>query len=719
MGGRPLPALLDRRFDEFAAETHENLTPRALVALGAGAVALMVLPWKVCALWTIVSLSIELWGWFASRDQFLGRPVKRRDQLIYLANLTGLIANWFVFAWLFWRTGRQDGAICATIVWLSIMGFAQTFASRTPLGFTICGVLPAIGVVAVMAASPPAPGLNQALVVSTMVLSIAFALAGTRQTFRAGRRLEAAQQALADSEATYRVLADNVGDVIGRRALDGAVRYTSPSIESALGYTPEEFAAMGPMDPVHPDDRERMSAVVANMLASGIGASIEYRRLRKDGTPTWTETSYTIVTDPQSGAPVELITVSRDIDARKAMERQLVEARTRAEAAAAAKADFLANMSHELRTPLNAIIGFSRVLGDSAELAARDARHAQLIREASDALLLVVNDVLDFSKLESGAFDIDAQPFDPMVMAHSTAMLVGEQASERGLRLEVRGTGANLFLEGDGPRLRQVLLNLLSNALKFTSAGAIGLSVDQAPAPGGRRRLRVAVSDTGIGIAPDQLEAIFERFNQADVSVSRRFGGTGLGLAICKRIVELMGGRIAVESRPGKGSTFWFEVDLPVATATDLAAPAGQAPAAALERPVRLLLVEDVAVNRELARVMLGPFPIEIETAENGEEALAAVTRSAYDLVLMDVQMPVMDGLTAARRIRALPNDAARQLPIIAMTANVLPDQVARCLEAGMNGHIGKPISPAELIETIARWAGAGDVTAERRSSGG
>jgi PAS domain S-box-containing protein len=709
-------ALLDRRFDEFAAETHENLTPRALVAVGAGAAALMALPWKLCALWTIAALSIELWGWFASRDQFLGRAVKRSSQLIYLANLAGMIASWFVLGWLFWRTGREDGAICAAITWLSIMGFAQTFASRTPLGFAICGVLPALGVVTVMALEPPS-GAREPLVLAIMGLSIAFALAGARQTSRTGRRFEAARQALHDSEATYRVLADNVGDVIGRRALDGAVIYTSPSIEAALGYTPEEFAALDSLEPVHADDRERMSATVANMLATGVGASIEYRRLRKDGTPTWTETSYTIVTEPESGAPVELITVSRDIDARKAMERQLVEARTRAETAAAAKADFLANMSHELRTPLNAIIGFSRVLGDSAELAPRDTRHVQLIRDASEALLLVVNDVLDFSKLESGAFDLDPQPFDPMVLAHSTAMLVGEQASERGLRLEVRGTGANLFLEGDGPRLRQVLLNLISNALKFTSRGAIGVSVDQVPAAGGLRRLRVTVSDTGIGIAADQLEAIFERFNQADVSVARRFGGTGLGLAICKRIVELMGGRIGVESRLGKGSTFWFEVELPLASEADRAAPAAGGKTV-LERPLRLLLVEDVAVNQELARVMLGPFPIEIDTAENGEEAIAAVTRAAYDLVLMDVQMPVMDGLTAARRIRALESQAAKRLPIIAMTANVLPDQIARCLDAGMDGHIGKPISPTELIETIARWGGNGDTAAERGAVG-
>jgi CheY-like chemotaxis protein/nitrogen-specific signal transduction histidine kinase len=389
-----------------------------------------------------------------------------------------------------------------------------------------------------------------------------------------------------------------------------------------------------------------------------------------------------------------VICLSRDISARKALERDLVQALEQAEAAAAAKADFMANMTHELRTPLNAIIGFSGVLKGSGELTQRDARHVGLIGEASGALLTVVNDVLDFSKLESGAFDLDPQPFDPLDLARSAAALVEHQARTQGLSLEVSADGAIDRVSGDGPRLRQVLLNLLSNALKFTSRGGVTLRLAQRPAGEGRVALRVVVSDTGIGISPEKQIAVFERFNQADASVSRRFGGTGLGLAICRRIVELMGGTIGVQSREGRGSTFWLEVELPLAT--DAAAPDAGAVAAELDRPLRLLLVEDVAVNRELVRVILESFDIEIDTANNGAEAIDAVGRAAYDLVLMDVQMPVMDGLTAAAHIRALPDAAMRRLPIIAMTANVLPDQVRRCLDAGMN--------PAALLQAIAAW---------------
>ena len=342
------------------------------------------------------------------------------------------------------------------------------------------------------------------------------------------------------------------------------------------------------------------------------------------------------------------------------------------------------------------------MLRGSGELTQRDARHVGLIDDASGALLTVVNDVLDFSKLESGAFELDPQPFDPMALARSAAALVEGQASSQGLSLEVSADGVVEPVSGDGPRLRQVLLNLLSNALKFTSQGGVALRLAQRPAVDGAVALRISVSDTGIGISPEKQTAVFERFSQADASVSRRFGGTGLGLAICKRIVELMGGTIGVQSREGRGSTFWLEVVMPLAV--DAAAPDLECAAAELDRPLRLLLVEDVAVNRELVRVMLEGFEIEIDTATNGAEAIDAVGRAAYDLVLMDVQMPVMDGLTAAARIRAMPDPAISRLPIVAMTANVLPEQVQRCLDAGMNGHVGKPINPAALLEAIAAW---------------
>jgi CheY-like chemotaxis protein len=289
--------------------------------------------------------------------------------------------------------------------------------------------------------------------------------------------------------------------------------------------------------------------------------------------------------------------------------------------------------------------------------------------------------------------------------------MIEDQAAAKGLCLAVRVDDACPALIGDAPRLRQVLLNFLSNAIKFTRAGKVELVVAQTVAAGGRR-LRMEVRDSGIGIPPDQCEAVFMRFTQADASVSRQFGGTGLGLAISKQIIETMGGQIGVVSKVGEGSTFWFEVTLPVAGEFH-AEPEREAARADFDRRMRLLVVDDNAVNRELISTLLSPFDIEIDTAADGAEAIEAFGRACYDVILMDVQMPIMDGLTATRRIRAAGTARALATPIVAMTANVLREQIARCHEAGMNDHLGKPINPARLLETLDRWTSATRETPE------
>jgi len=407
-----------------------------------------------------------------------------------------------------------------------------------------------------------------------------------------------------------------------------------------------------------------------------------------------------------------VLTVSRPIDARKALEKDLVDARRRAEDAAAAKSEFLANMTHELRTPLNAIIGFAEVLRRSTRLAKEDTRHVSLIHNASLALLELVTEILDYSKLEAGGIELEAHAFDPAVPPRAVLDLMAGQAEAKDVWTSLETEGDLRPLVGDDGKIRQVLLNLVSNGLKFTHTGGVTVRVLQSPLDETTDRLRVEVIDTGIGIPAHQINHLFDRFTQADASVSRQYGGTGLGLAICRRTIECMGGDIGALSEPGKGSTFWFELTLPWTQALSEPTPVTET-IETPDRPIRLLLVEDVAVNRELILTLLQPFDIDIETADNGLEALKALETQSFDLVFMDVHMPVLDGLSATRTYRDSQAPAAQTTPIVAMTANVLPDQISRCLAAGMDDHIGKPISPPTLLRAISKWSQGRDLASE------
>ncbi len=448
-----------------------------------------------------------------------------------------------------------------------------------------------------------------------------------------------------------------------------------------------------------------------------------WRILRPDGTEVLAIGSAQPLRDG-AGAQVGAVLTLRDDTRREAAERDLrdlnatlaerVAARTReaqaaqavAEAASRAKSDFLATMSHEIRTPLNGILGYTDLLLEEPGLSEAVRRHGERIQAAGSALLTIVNDILDFSRVEAGRIDLVCEPFALGKLVDEAAAIVRTGAERKGLdltaRVEIDPALHTAGFLGDRDRLRQVLLNLLNNAIKFTPAGGVLLSATAAGDGDGRAWLRFCVQDTGIGVPAAKQHLLFERFSQVDGTIQREYGGTGLGLAISKRLIERMGGRIGVDSCEGRGSTFWFELALPLA-ARALAAPAasGRATAPACRR---LLLVEDKPQNEELALAVLELAGHGVDVAASGAAAIAAVQARAYDLVLMDVQMPGMNGMAATRAIRALAHPSAG-LPIVAMTANVLPEEIAAIREAGMQDHIGKPFKRDALHAIVARWA--------------
>ncbi len=527
---------------------------------------------------------------------------------------------------------------------------------------------------------------------------------------------------LQERSADLKAITDSAFDAIVMMDALGHVSYWNPAAERILGYTSSEVIGQDLHGLIVPARyRDGFNAGFLRFQQTGQGAALgkthDLEAIHKDGQEIPVQISLSAI---ETNGAWHAVGILRDTTERKFADEALRQATARASEQAAkaelanqAKSEFLANMSHEIRTPMNGVIGMTEQLLDSA-LTSQQRHCAEVIRDSSEALLNLINGILDLSKVEAGKLDLEVLDFDISAVFNHLTRIFAQQARNKGLEfITTIDPDVPRALRGDPGRLRQVLVNLAGNAVKFTATGVVTVRVGLADAALGAIGLRFVVSDTGIGIAADKQALLFEKFSQADVSTTRHYGGSGLGLAISKQLVQLMGGDIGVESTEGHGTSFWFT--LPLAQSLSLTqlnpnplqptAPAiGKLPTWQGLRALLALLAEDNIINQKVAVGFLQKLGLRVDVVGNGSDACQALTSEVYDVVFMDLQMPVMDGLDATRLLRSSQATINPGLPVIAMTANAMVGARQQCLEAGMNDYITKPVTTRSLAHVLEKW---------------
>ena len=513
---------------------------------------------------------------------------------------------------------------------------------------------------------------------------------------------KAAEEVLRQRELRFRSLIENALDMIAVIHTDGTYVYLSPSVEKVLGYTPDQIVGQPVSRYVHPDDASTV-AVSLGELASGAPETVIGRFRHRDGSWRILEGVANLL---QNGT--EIVMNSRDVtewfEAHNRLHdsnQKLAQALAYAREATELKSRFLANMSHEIRTPMNGILGMSELLL-TTDLSPEQQEYAAAIHRGTTSLLTIINDILDISKIEAGKLGLESVPFRLSEAVQDVAVLLMSAASEKGIEFTWSvEPGTPQAVTGDPVRFRQVLLNLVGNAIKFTAAGNVRLNL-AGKSDADRVRVAAVVVDTGIGIALEQQQYLFESFRQADDSTTRRYGGTGLGLTISRELARMMGGDVTCESKPGIGTTFVFTAVF--GEADGEACPPNSAPYAEDWEPLsgKILLADDNEINARLALRILTRAGHSVRVVHDGQQAVNAFRQESWDLILMDVQMPVMDGFEAARQIRNLPESDS--VPIIALTANAMAGDREACLTVGMNDYLSKPLSGGQVLSKVAHW---------------
>ena len=473
----------------------------------------------------------------------------------------------------------------------------------------------------------------------------------------------------------------------------GEVLWSDTCLELAGAAAGEDFTLRHYLRRVHPEDRTRVLRSAMGSLQAREEGAVEHRLIRPDGAEIIIDGRFR---GAEENGAISLTGTIQDVTALRRTERELRAAKEQAEQASAAKSNFLANMSHEMRTPLNGVIGPLSLI-ERRGLATDMSRHIETAERSAESLLTLIDDILDISHIESGRVPIEASPFSTSGLLEQIQETFSGPAAEKGLALSVSGLDLPDRVVGDSGRIRQILFNLVGNAIKFTQRGAVDI-VASCRVSASAARLRFAVKDTGPGVSQEQRDALFERFVQIDPTRARKHGGVGLGLAICRELATLMNGEIGLESEVGIGSEFWFEIPCRIVRSAQDETESGDMSANGFQG--RILLAEDSPTNAAVATAMLGKLGLKPRHVRDGAEAVAAVAEDTFDLVLMDMGMPNMDGVEAARRIA----DLRPSLPIVALTAHVLPENRGECEAAGMKGFLSKPLRITALADEIGKW---------------